>query len=57
MLLLMLYLESVVSPASELHDTCLLVEWEVLHVHLARRVVDGRWAPFYQTRIEQGGLR
>ena len=50
------HLESVVSPAAELHDARLLVEGEVLDVHLARRVIDGRRTPLDQPRVEQGRL-
>ena len=41
------HLEAVVGPAAELHDAGLLVEGEVLHVHLAGGVVDGRRPPLH----------
>ena len=49
-------MESIVSPASELHDAGLLIEGEVLDVHLARRVIDGRGSPLHEAGVEQGGL-
>ena len=55
-----LHLEAVVGPAAELHDAGLLVEGEVLHVHLAGGVVDGRRLPLHQTLAVQrrlGGQR
>ena len=51
------YLEPVVGPAAELHDAGLLVEGEVLHVHLATGVVDRGGLPFHEAGVEQGGLR
>ena len=51
------YLETVVGPAAELHDAGLLVEGEVLDVHLAGRMIDGRRSPLHQTRVEEGRLR
>ena len=35
------YLEAIIGPASELHDAGLLVEGEILNVHLTGGVVDG----------------
>ena len=49
-------MESIVSPASKLHDAGLLIEGEVLDVHLAGRVVNGRRSPFHEPGVEQGGL-
>ena len=49
-------MESIVGPASELHDAGLLVEGEVLDVHLAGRVVNGRWPPLHEPGVEQRGL-
>ena len=54
--MLSVYLESVVGPAAELHDAGLLVEGEVLHVHLAGGVVDGRRLPLHQPGVEQRRL-
>lgn len=50
-------LVAVVGPAAKLHDARLLVEREVLHVHLAGRVVDGGRPPLHQARVEQRRLR
>ena len=50
------HLEAVVGPAAELHDAGLLVEGEVLHVHLARGVVDGRRLPLDPPVPVQRGL-
>ena len=33
------YLESIIGPASKLHDTGLLIEWKILYIHLARKQV------------------
>ena len=41
-----IYLEPIICPATELHDTSLLVEGEVLDVHFAGRMVDCRGLPF-----------
>ena len=54
---LSLYLESIVGPAAELHDAGLLVEGEVLHVHLAGGVVDGGRLPLHPPLVVQGRLR
>ena len=43
----MTYLEPIVGPAAELHHTGLLVEGEILDVHLAGAVVDGGGFPGY----------
>lgn len=48
------HLKSIVCPTAELHDTRLFVEGEVLHVHLAGGVVDGRWLPLHLARVRQG---
>ena len=50
------HLKAIVGPASKFHDTGLLVEGEVLHVHLAGGVVDGRRLPLHQPGVEQRGL-
>ena len=50
------YLEAVVGPAAELHDAGLLVEGEVLHVHLAGGVVDSRRLPLHPPVPVQRGL-
>ena len=50
------YLESIVSPATELHDTGLLVEGKVLHVHLTGAVVDGGGLPGYIPRVIESCL-
>lgn len=39
------YLESVVCPAAELHDACLLVEGKVLDIDFAGALVNGRRPP------------
>ena len=41
------YLETIVGPRAKFHDTRLFVEGEILHVHLARRVINGRRLPFH----------
>ena len=51
-----MYLESIVGPAAELHDAGLLVEGEVLHVHLAGGVVDGGRLPLHPPLVVQGRL-
>ena len=51
------YLEAVVGPATELHDAGLLVEREILDVHLTGRMINGRRFPLNQSGVEQGGLR
>ena len=50
------HLEAVVRPAAELHDTGLLVEGEILDVHLTGAVVDGGGFPLHQTIVKQSGL-
>ena len=50
------HLEAVVCPAAELHDTGLLVEGEVLHVHLAGAVVDGGGFPLDESLAVESGL-
>ena len=50
------HLEAVIGPAAELHDTSLLVEWEVLNVHFTGGVVDGGGLPLHQPSIVQGCL-
>ena len=50
------YLETVIRPAAKLHDTGLLVEWEVLDVNLARRLVDGGRLPLDEAVVPQGRL-
>ena len=39
------HLESVVGPASKLHVAGLLVEWEIFHIDLTRRLEDGGAQP------------
>ena len=51
------HLEAIIGPAAKLHDASLLVEWEVLNVHLARGVVNGRGPPLHQAGVEQRCLR
>ena len=51
------HLKPVIGPAAKLHDASLLVEWEVLNVHLARGVVNGRGPPLHQAGVEQRCLR
>ena len=41
------YLKTIVGPRAKFHDTRLFVEGEILHVHLARRVINGRRLPFH----------
>ena len=55
-LVLYSHLKAVVSPAAELHHTGLLVEGEILHVHLAGAVVDGGGFPLHQALAVQGRL-
>ena len=50
------YLESIVSPATELHDTGLLVEGKILHIHLTGAVVDGGRPPLHLPGAVEGGL-
>ncbi len=50
------HLVAVVGPWAELHDAGLLVEGEVLHVHLARRVIDGRRLPLDFSSSHQCGF-
>ena len=50
------YLKPVIGPAAKLHDAGLLVEGEVLDVHLARRVIDRRRLPLHLPGGHQGGL-
>ena len=49
-------LESIVCPAAELHHTGLLVEGEVLDVHLTGAVVDGRRFPGYISGVIESCL-
>ena len=54
------HLKSIICPAAKLHDTGLLVEGEILDVHLTGAVVDGGGFPLHQTGVEQcclGGQR
>ena len=41
------YLKPIIGPAAKLHNTCLLIKREVLHIHLTGGVIDGRRSPFY----------
>ena len=50
------HLEAVVGPAAELHDAGLLVEGEVLHVDLARGLVDGGRLPLHEAVVPQRRL-
>ena len=50
------YLKSIVGPASELHHTGLLVEGEILDVHLAGAVVDGGGFPGNIPSVEESCL-
>ena len=50
------HLEAVVGPAAELHDAGLLVEGEVLHVDLARGLVDGWRLPLHEAVVPQRRL-
>ena len=51
------HLFAVISPATELHHTGLLVKREVLDVDLARGLVDGRRLPLHQAVIIERRLR
>lgn len=51
------YLKAVIGPRTELEDTGLLVEWEVLHVDLAGWLINGRGLPLDQSLMVDGGLR
>lgn len=48
---------AVVSPWTELHEARLFVEWEVLDIDLAERLVDGRRFPNHFACVMQNGLR
>ena len=52
----MTYLKPIICPATKLHDTSLLIKREVLHVHLAGGMVDGRRLPLDQPSVKQGCL-
>ena len=49
-------LKSIVRPAAELHNAGLLVEGEILDVHLTGAVVDGRGFPLHQPLAVEGRL-
>lgn len=51
------YLKAVIGPRTELEDTGLLVEWEVLHVDLAGWFINGGGLPLDQSLMVDGGLR
>ena len=51
------YLEPVVCPTPKLHDARLLVEGEILDIHLAARVVNGRRFPLHLPGRHQRRLR
>lgn len=51
------YLETIICPASKLHDACLLIKGKEFDVHFTRRMVDGRWLPLHFPRMHQSGLR
>ena len=50
------HLKAIVCPAAELHHTGLLVEGEILDVHLAGAVVDGGGFPLHQTIVKESGF-
>lgn len=50
------YLKAVVSPATELQHTRLLVKREILNINLAGRLVNGRRLPLDQALVVDGGL-
>ena len=50
------YLEAVVGPRAEFHDTRLLVEREILDVYLAGGLVYGRGLPLHPPREVEGGF-
>ena len=49
-------LKSIIGPAAKLHDTGLLIEWEILDVHLTGAVVDGRRFPGYISSVIESCL-
>ena len=50
------YLKSIISPASKLHDTSLLIKRKILNIHLTGRMVDGWRLPFNQTIVVKSCL-
>ena len=50
------HLKSIVGPAAKLHDTGLLVEGEILDIHLTGAVVNGRGFPLNQSIVKQSGF-
>ena len=49
------HLKPIICPAPKFHDAGLLVEGEILDVHLTRRVVDRRWLPLkYKLKLGDG---
>lgn len=50
------YLESVVRPATELKNACLLVERKIFHVYFAGGLVNSGWFPFDQPLVIDGRL-
>ena len=39
------HLEAIISPATKLHDTCLLIKWKILHIHLTGGMIYCRRFP------------
>ena len=54
---MLVYLEAVIGPRTELQDTCLLVEREVLHVDFTGRLINGWRLPLNQSLMVDCGLR
>lgn len=51
-----IYLESVVCPATELKNACLLVEGKIFHIYFAGRLVNSGRFPFDQPLVIDGCL-
>ncbi len=50
------YLEAIIGPAAELHHAGLLVEWEILDVHLTGGMVNSRRSPLDLARVHQSSF-
>lgn len=50
------YLKSIVGPAAELHDACLLVERKVFDINFAGAFVNRRRTPLDASCVVEGGL-
>ena len=51
-----MYLKAVIGPASKFHNTSLLIEWKIFHIHLTGGMIDGWGLPFHITGVEEGRL-